>query len=81
MAEEDPFPGTRAQPVHVRDDHNIAGVRLVHGAAGVRVQKNHVGTAETAVVPGIVMNARRRDAFTARLRPLPAINVAPRRFV
>jgi len=44
VVEENPFPRTRAESIHVRDDHNIFGVRTVHGAACVWLQKDHNDT-------------------------------------
>jgi len=47
VVEENPFPRTGAQPLHVRDDHDIIGVRTVHSTARVRLQKDHDGPRKT----------------------------------
>lgn len=60
MVEENPFPRAWAQPVHVRDDHDIAGVRPVHSPAGVRIQKDHDGPRKTADVALVVISRRYR---------------------
>lgn len=55
MVEENPFPRTRAQSIHVRDDNNIVGVRALHGAACVRLQKDHDDSRQTGTIDDVVI--------------------------
>jgi len=54
VVEENPFPRTRAQPFHVRDDHYIVGVRSLHSTACVRLQKDHDDARQTDTIINIV---------------------------
>lgn len=47
MAEENTFPGTGAQSLHVLDDNHIVGVRFVHDTSSVRIQKDDIGPNKT----------------------------------
>lgn len=67
VAKEDPVPGAGAQSVHVRDDNHIAGVRAVHGAVGVRVQKDHVDRSETDAAR-VVVNSRLPDDVSTAMK-------------
>jgi len=55
VVEENPFPRTRAQSIHVRDDHNIVGVCALHGAACVRLQKDHDDSRQTDTIDDVVI--------------------------
>jgi len=54
VVEENPFPRTRAQSIHVRDDHNIVGVCTLHGTACVRFQKDHDDSRQTDTIDDVV---------------------------
>jgi len=53
VVEENPFPRTRAQSIHVRDDYNIVGVRTLHGTACVRFQKDHDDSRQTDTISDV----------------------------
>jgi len=55
VVEENAIPRTRAQSIHVRDDHNIFGVRTLHGTAGVRLQKDHDDSRQTDTIDDVVI--------------------------